>query len=248
METSNPATTGKITPQDIWNEVKALRSEFNEFRKTVSPTSTTRTSNKNSKWPFQASASANDDPKFKTGRELPDPRPRQSLSGLERTQFASSHENKTQAFEDELSQKKQLYDDTYKQNQDMQKQLTEQADEIKNLHNIILRAGRSKNAPVDDDINRQFMRLNSEIMQMVKCHLVSEQGIDVPEASPDLPELRIRQKLAIALYRHFFSRDASLFGFEDRLLSSNPMRLFEQKLRSRHCDGMTATIIVSQGN
>jgi hypothetical protein len=145
----------------------------------------------------------------------------------------------------EIEAKKGLWEDARKKNVELNKQLTEQNNKVMKLQKMMVRAGRNDNSPIDGDISAQFVLLKSDILQMVKSHLVYPENKLSPGGSPDLGELILRKTVASALHEKFFSQDAMPFGYGDELLEKNPLRKFEQKLRQSRCDGKSPRLFAN---
>lgn len=170
-----------------------------------------------------------------------DPEVHTHLSDVEIATLESQHTSEIKKLKDEIEEKKQLWEEARLKNVEFSKEVAEQKTKLMKLQQIMARAGRSDNAAIDGDISTQFLQLRSDILQMVKNHLVYEPAkTQHPGVSPDFGELFLRRKVALALYNKFFSAEAMPFGFEDHLLHKNPMRNFEKTLKESRCDGTSS--------
>jgi hypothetical protein len=168
----------------------------------------------------------------------------QDRSEIEKAALKSFYEDEMLKLINEMGSTKELLDEARRNNVEMRKELTEQHAKLSKLQKMMVRAGRKDDAPVDGEISAQFAQLRSDILQMVKSHLIFV-AKPAPGASPELGELHLRRVVARALHAKFFSRDAMPFGFEDEKLGSSPMRRVENLLRITRCDGMFLTSLHS---
>ncbi|KAH0562068.1 hypothetical protein GP486_003229 [Trichoglossum hirsutum] len=86
---------------------------------------------------------------------------------------------------------------------------------IKNLHQMLIRAGHRDEAPMDDEVRAGFLNLKYKILQLVKNHFSKfpEHNARLsPDASPDYQELLARSAVARTLYEKFFSPGSLSFG------------------------------------
>jgi hypothetical protein len=89
---------------------------------------------------------------------------------------------------------------------------------MESLQKMMLLAGRKEDVPMDNDIQRMFVTLKGQILNLVKNHLgksVAQTAGWAKRASSDVSELVIRAKVARQLYLRFFSPRVKLFGVED---------------------------------
>lgn len=149
----------------------------------------------------------------------------------------SLHESELKQLKKDIEEKESLWEEARQKSVDLSKQLNEQTTKVMKLQRMIVRAGCNDESPIDADITSRFTLLKSDILQMVKSHLLFQDKTRHP-ISPELGELYMKKIVALALYDAIFARKNMPFGHDDWMLDNNPIRIFEDKLRKSRCDGM----------
>jgi len=145
--------------------------------------------------------------------------------------------------EKEKNEKDELSDQLQKEKtakEGLKRELQIKERKMQTISKTLTRAGRSDNPMIDEEIKRRFGELKSDLQSLVRRHfsLTLPQDRYPQAASPDMPELLLRQMIADQLHTHFFSPNAMLFGLDDEMLAQSPFKRFERSLQDAGCDGM----------
>ena len=99
--------------------------------------------------------------------------------------------------------------------------LNSKKQETRKLHDIILQSGQTESAFSDEDLVKNFQKLNYNILRLVKKHYLGtakklKWKDTYNNLSPETRELWVRAMIADKFHRAFFSSSSrKLFGFDE---------------------------------
>ena len=137
--------------------------------------------------------------------------------------------------EDQRSLLQKLVEELRNQIYELEGQLVISEARTAHLTKLFARAGRGDRGPMDADVIEQFVRLRSDILQLVRTHLHWHRGgSDLQEEA----EFYMRRKLAGCMYNKFFDPNGIRpYGFDDKRRAGSSFYRFEERLRASDCDG-----------